>query len=189
MYSYINLSAQLLLTAENEHFACGIRPAGRRPSGAPRRPSPLSYRKSMISIFLKKYITIWGGDPVNFAYATSKNSQLGFSCVYIDMIGFSSFSLNIDITRVRFWRATPNSKNSWNGRGFSAALPRFRIFARGNIAWLCFASKGINKDNFRRAARARICLGKQVIMSRMQIFGALRAPESVWESKLFIGNP
>ena len=32
------------------------------------------------------------------SYATSKNVELVLTCVYIDTIGFSRFSLNIDIT-------------------------------------------------------------------------------------------
>ena len=54
-----NMAAQLLLAAEIEHFSCGIRPAPPAAPGAPRRPSPLSYRKSNISVFFKKDITIY----------------------------------------------------------------------------------------------------------------------------------
>ena len=54
IYSYINLYAQLLLTAENEHPACGIDRGREGRAGAGGRPSPLSYRKSNISVFVKK---------------------------------------------------------------------------------------------------------------------------------------
>ena len=42
----------------------------------------------------------------------------------------------------------------------------------------------VNVDEFfRRAARAKTFLGKQVITSKMKVVGALRTPEFVWESK------
>ena len=42
-----NLSAQLLLTAENEHPACGIRPA---PPPPPQAAFPPFYTESVISV-------------------------------------------------------------------------------------------------------------------------------------------